>query len=163
MQSCLPFLKRVILEAKESKVCLESRKPPLSAFLGKSRRGSRAGLGVCRTRDSASTVAYRPAALCFPNKRHCLWLSIPNLASIFGHLPFSTPLISPHVHIAYLGAYINRLSFVCWVKSPRKVSIVLQYLPPGDLPSRTVQCVKHVKVIETTHCSHFSVFFLSDN
>lgn len=168
MQSCLPpFFKNVLSwKRKKARCAWSRRKPPLSAFLGKSRRGSRAGLGVCRTRDSASTVAYRPAALCFPNTKALPVALDTKLGLHFWSSAFWPPLISPHVHLcAFIGAYDPTKTFwFCLLEpSPRKVSIVvLQCCPPGDLPSRTVQCVKHVKVIETTRVL-ISVSFLSDN
>ena len=140
----------------------------LSAFLGKSRRGSRAGPGVCRTQDLASTVAYRPAALCLPNAK-ALPVALDTKPGLrFWSSAFRPPLISPQVHLrAFIGAYDPTKTFwFCLLElSPRKVSIVvLQSVdyPPPDLPSRTVQCVKRVKVIETTRVL-ISVSFLSDN
>ena len=86
------FFKRVILEAKESKVCLESQKtsncqPSWGKVEGAAVQG----------RVSAGLRTWPPQLLiglllCVsPTPRPCLWLLIPNLASVFGHLPSGLP------------------------------------------------------------------------
>ena len=92
MQSCHKpsiffFLNVLFWNRKKARCAWSHRKPPLPAFLGKSRRGSRAGPGVCRTQDSASAVAYRPAALCLPNAK-ALPVALDTKPGLrFGHLP----------------------------------------------------------------------------
>ena len=132
------FLNVLFWKRKKARCAWSHRKPPLSAFLGKSRRGSRAGPGVCRTQDLASTVAYRPAALCLPNAK-ALPVALDTKPGLrFWSSAFRPPLISPQVHLrAFIGAYDPTKTFwFCLLElSPRKVSIVV--LQSVDYPPQT--------------------------
>ena len=163
------FFKRVILEAKESKVCLESQKTSnCQPSWGKVEGAAVQGRVSAGLRTWPPQLLIGLLLLCLPNAK-ALPVALDTKPGLrFWSSAFRPPLISPQVHLrAFIGAYDPTKTFwFCLLElSPRKVSIVvLQSVdyPPPDLPSRTVQCVKRVKVTETTRVL-ISVSFLSDN
>ena len=152
MQSCHKpsiffFFNALSWKQKKARCAWTHRKPPLSAFLGESRRSSCAGLHVCRTQDSASTVAYRTIALGLPNARAPAMALDIELGLHFWSSAFQPPLVSPHAHIcAFIGAYDPTKTF--WFCSLEPVTqkgfhcCFAECWPPPhpDLLSRTVQC-----------------------